>query len=145
MKPCINRFSVWLRRHSAYTLDELMKGFENCVETSTMTSIRTSDVYDYKHWISGYKAHILPTEYWVNYLVPGKFSFDGWQYIINHPVFVVIWPFFTIYTHIMLWYTLSHVLHHIILHLSKFISGPYLIFFSAMYGGCYENSHVIIY
>lgn len=44
------RFSHWLCKHAAMTLDRLMAGFEKCY-TPTPTSIRTTTVFNITEWL----------------------------------------------------------------------------------------------
>lgn len=44
------RFSHWLCKHAAMTLDKLMAGFEKCY-TPTPTSIRTTTVFNITEWL----------------------------------------------------------------------------------------------
>uniref|UniRef100_K1QPN2 DUF7869 domain-containing protein n=1 Tax=Magallana gigas TaxID=29159 RepID=K1QPN2_MAGGI len=58
-----SKFSHWLIRHAATTLEKLMTGFEKCFSPRP-TSIRTSDVYNITEWltphINAIKNHSRP-------------------------------------------------------------------------------------
>lgn len=48
---CFSCFSRWLDKHRAYTLEDMMEGFEKCY-TPRPTSILLEDIFDFKSWIT---------------------------------------------------------------------------------------------
>ena len=53
------RYSTWMKTQSMLTMDDLMRGFEECITEASLTAVLTETVYNISSWLTPSLSEVI--------------------------------------------------------------------------------------